>query len=218
MGDLGSHSFDLRGQIIVIRSQRSLKRVLHEVAIGSVRANDAKLPVGDLVNRHRGRIEILLERLAALVRDHAHVIEINLADCGVVTRLVGVLKPDRDSLTVALDDLVDGNRLREIETLQPPAADLLQEIGLLLGLDALSERVDPQAHRQAHELRDDDLAIVALAFVDSPDEAHVELDQVEADVLQRIERRITAAEIVHPDLEPQLLECLDLSPHELEVV
>ena len=47
--------------------------------------------------------------------------------------------------------------------------------------------------------------------------AHVELDQVKADLLQNVQRGIAAAEVVHPDPEAQFLKALNLLPDEFKV-
>ena len=169
-----------------------------------------------LDHRHRQGIEKVGDLLAAVVRDRGQVVEIDAADGCKVFRLVRILKTDRHALAVALEDLLHRDRPAEIVALQLGAAHLTQELGLLAGLDALADRLDAQGQRHFDELGHDDAVFRPL--VKAVHEAHVQLDEVKMNILQNIQRGIAAAEVVHPDLEAQLLQALDLCFHKLEVL
>ena len=48
--------------------------------------------------------------------------------------------------------------------------------------------------------------------------AHVELNEIKVNLLQHVQGRIAAAEVVHPDLEAQLLKTPDLFFDKLEIL
>ena len=89
-----------------------------------------------------------------------------------------------------------------VEALQFLAADIPQELGLLLRLDALGERVDAEFLGHAYDRGHDGAALLCEGM----EECHVELERVEAVVLEHVERGIAAAEVVEPDLAAFLLE------------
>ena len=154
---------------------------------------------------------------AAVVRGHhTQIVEVDPADRLVIVGLRGVFVFDRKlPAQLLLHDLRERERLAEIVALQLGAADLLQKVHLRFGLHALAERVHAQRRGHLHELREDDLPVVAL--VELTHEAHIELEQVKADALQHVQRGIAAAEVVHPHGEAELLEARDLLLDEIKV-
>ena len=80
-----------------------------------------------------------------------------------------------------------------VEPLQVLAADRAQEHCLRLGLDSLRERVHAQLLGHCHD-GGDDLARLHVVVLH---EGHVELDFVELEHPEGVERRVGAAEIVH---------------------
>ena len=102
-----------------------------------------------------------------------------------------------------------GLRLAIVVALRLLAADFLQEIHLLLRLDTLCQRFQAKTLRHAHHRTDND----AGNFVQVREERHVNLELVELVVLEGIQRRISAPEIVHPDLETRQAEALDFALH-----
>ena len=94
----------------------------------------------------------------------------------------------------------------EIVSLYLLASDLLQEFVLLTGLNALGKRLDSNFLRHIHDRRDD----VSGFFCRGTQKAHIDLQLIKIQVLQRAQRRISGAEIVHPDLKSQLMETADI--------
>lgn len=81
-----------------------------------------------------------------------------------------------------------------MEALRLRTPDLAQELDLLGPLHALAHRLDAEAGRHSRQLGQYDpgfLAVVKLLH-----EAHIQLDQVEVDALQHIQRGIPAAKVV----------------------
>lgn len=95
-----------------------------------------------------------------------------------------------------MDGLVIGARTPKVVALNLLAADLAQEFELFLCLHALCERpvADALVHRDD---RDDDVARPLRVALE---EGHVHLQDIEALILEELEARVPAAEIVHPDL------------------
>ncbi len=113
--------------------------------------------------------------------------------------LVEVLARDGLAIVVALDLL---------------AADLTQEVALLLCLRALGQRVDVEVLGHADEGLED----LAALLRERMQELHVELYRVEVVVLEHIERGIAAAEIVEQHGIAPLLEAADAVKYRLHLV
>ena len=99
----------------------------------------------------------------------------------------------------------------KVVALRVIATYALQEVHLLLRLGALGD--DTQIHESSHGhdgLKD---AFAALRLILSSEEAHVDFQDVDRDVLQHVERGITAAEIVHEDGEAESFETGDRIGH-----
>lgn len=106
------------------------------------------------------------------------------------------------ALTAVCVAVSAGKGAAVIEALQFLAADIPQELGLLLCLDALGERVDAEFLGHAYDRGHDGAALLREGM----EERHVELERVEAVVLEHVERGIAAAEVVEPDFAARLLE------------
>ena len=113
--------------------------------------------------------------------------------------LVEVLARDGLAIVVALDLL---------------AADLTQEVALLLCLRALGQRVDVEVLGHADEGLED----LAALLRERMQELHVELYRVEVVVLEHIERGIATAEIVEQHGIAPLLEAADTVKYRLHFV
>ena len=102
-------------------------------------------------------------------------------------------------------ELLNGHRAAVVISLHHLAADLMQEQHMLRALRAFGERAHAKRLRHVDDSRDDPLCL----FRERREEAHVELDDVDVEILQRMERRIFAAEIVEPDLVALRAEVFD---------
>ena len=116
----------------------------------------------------------------------------------------------RDGEFAAGDALVERlfrDRFAEQVPLQAVAADPVQELRLHLRLDALGqgEHMDPVRHLD--DAVDQDLRLFAVFEV--REEPHIEFDDVELVVLQDVQGRIPAAEIVEPERVAEFLDAVD---------
>ena len=106
--------------------------------------------------------------------------------------------------------VLDGFGPSIIVTLQPSAADLLQEFHLFQRLYALGQRPDTDilchGHRGAHD--------ISGFLRERRQETHIQFQHVKLVILQQCQGRIPAAEIVHPDLIACLPEVCDHIPHQ----
>ena len=103
---------------------------------------------------------------------------------------------------------VDGKRPAEIIALNLGAAEILDHVMLLLGLDALGGR----RHAEALCERDDgadDRDRLGHAFRRALDEAAVDLDRGEAGAAEIAERRIAGAEIVERQPDPEIEDAFE---------
>ena len=106
--------------------------------------------------------------------------------------------------------MVVGEGLAEQVALHLLASDAAQVVQVLFGLHALGERLDAELLRHVHDRRQDGLRFLA----ETVQELHVYLELVEVEVLQRVERGIAAAEIVHPHLVARVVEAKHARRHE----
>ncbi len=205
---------------VVLDELRSQARKVHpeeapeEVAVGLVGTHEARAVALDLDDAHGQRGVGVLQGALLLPGDDVDIVEVQAADRLVVGGFPGVFVAGQPVRPVVLEGVVDGIGLAEIEPLHFGAADLLEEVHLILRLHALADRVHAQRRGHLHQLGQYDPAV---GLVQPAHEAHVEFQQVELDALQYVQRRIPAAEVVHPHREAQRLEALDLRLHELKV-
>ena len=171
--------------------------------------------VGYLDDSHGNGIKIVAHELVSSICDGAQVKQVDLSDMIKICRFLRVFKADLGSAGIAFQDRFQRNRPAEIEALQFGAADLLKEAYMFPGLNALADGLGPQRRCHAHQLGQNDLA--ALPLVKALEEAQVELDQLEADALQYIQRGVAASEVIHPDGEPQLLKACNLLFHKFKI-
>ena len=87
-------------------------------------------------------------------------------------------------------------RLAVVVALLSPAANRSEELSMLLRLDALGKCLDAEFLGHVDDRADD----VARLLREAAQKAHVELDEVDRIVLEDVQRRVAAAEIVEPDL------------------
>ncbi|MPM76511.1 hypothetical protein SDC9_123509 [bioreactor metagenome] len=85
--------------------------------------------------------------------------------------------------------------MREVIALHIDAAEAFQIVGLSLSLHAFRYYGQPEPMGHTNHRAQDIAAARAVGAV--AEEFHVELEDVHSDVLQRVERGISAAEIVH---------------------
>ena len=111
-------------------------------------------------------------------------------------------------------DSVSGNRLREVEALQEAAADLLQEAGLFLCFNALCNGSHAQLLGQVNDVGQD----VRRPLVLVAQELHVDLQEVEIEILQGVEGGVSAAEVVEPDLVAVPMKVVDMGRDHLLVL
>ena len=103
----------------------------------------------------------------------------------------------RDALGFdVLAHFLEGERAAEVVALDLFAADGFQEFVLFLCLHAFSEGADADILRHLHRGLDDVLGPLG----EVGEEGHVDFEFVEVVILQRIERGVAAAEVVHPHL------------------
>ena len=96
--------------------------------------------------------------------------------------------------------------LSEIVSLYLLASDPLQKLILLAGLNAFRKRLDSDFLCHIHNRGDD----VSGFFCRGTQKAHVDFQLIKIQILQRTQRRISGAEIVHPDLKAQFMETADI--------
>ena len=180
-----------------------------------ITADVADRAVGYLHDPHGKGVKIVAHETASVIGDGAKVKEVNLPDAVKIRRFLRVFKPDLGPAGIAFQDRFKRNRPAEIEALQPGAADLLEEAYMFRGLNAFTDGLGSQGRCHAHQLGQNDFS--ALSLVKALQEAHVELDQLEADALQHVQRGVAAAEVVHPDRKTELLETGNLLPHKIKV-
>ena len=186
----GFHDIVHKGGVVFGKARPQLrnlkpKEAPDKIAIGLVAPQEAGTVPVDLDDAHGQRVEGMQEGVFILVGDYCQVIEVDAPDGLVIGGLLRVLVTDLDSLLVPLNDLFHGDRLAVIEALQLRAADLLEEMRLLLRLHAFAHRIHAERGRHNHELRQDDFP--AFVFIQLPQKAHVELQQIELDALKHIQ-------------------------------
>ena len=169
----------------------------------------------DLKDSHRQHVEGIPERLLILADNRSKIKKIDTPDCFKIRRFLRVLKADLGPFAVPFKNLLPGNRSAIIESLQFGTADVLKEAYLLNRLHAFAHRIEPQRCRHLHQFGQNDLRI--LAFIQPPDESHVELDQIELDALEDVKGGIAASKIIHPYRKSQILETSHLLLHEIKV-
>ena len=101
-------------------------------------------------------------------------------------------------------------------TLQAVAADLVQEVGLEARLHALGQGQHVDAVGHLDDAVDERPGLLAVLQVG--EEAHVELDDVELVILQDVQRRIPAAEVVQPQGVAEVLDAVHRVVQQREVV
>ena len=101
-------------------------------------------------------------------------------------------------------DRIGAERLGQVEALPALAAEPLEQLQLVGVLDALGDRPQPQgpAHPQ-HRVHQH--GAIGMR-VDAVDEALVDLQHVDRELLQVRQRRVPRAEVVERDADPELLE------------
>ena len=157
----------------------------------------------------------MLEAVLVLLGQGGQVEQVDAPDGVEVVGFLRVFKADLRARLIPLEHLVQRQGPGVVEALELGAADLPQELHLVLPLHALADGVQAQADGHLHQLRQDDLALFLV--VKLLHEAHVELDQVHLQALQHVQRGIAAAEVVHPHGEAQAAETLHLGFYEVEV-
>ena len=95
-------------------------------------------------------------------------------------------------------ELFDRHRLAEEVALDVMDAHGAEEGGLGLGLDAFDDHREVDRAGYGDDAFDDLPLLAVIAFVG--EEAVVELDAVDVEVLQRVEGRDARAEIIHEDV------------------
>lgn len=114
----------------------------------------------------------------------------------------------------AFYDVIVGHWFSEVVALDFFASDALQEIELFFRLDAFSEYLHADFFGHADGAFDDALRF----FGEVRQEFHIDLQFIEAVVLEDIQRGIAAAEVVHPDLEACFMEIVDFFADLAEVM
>jgi len=145
--------------------------------------------------------ELQVDRIVVDNADGCRLIDVDESGLAEQQGLLHRLKL-HTALTAVCVAVSAGKGTAVIEALQFLAADIPQELGLLLCLDALGERVDAEFLGHAYDRGHDGAALLREGM----EERHVELERVEAVVLEHVERGIAAAEVVEPDLAAFLLE------------
>ena len=105
-------------------------------------------------------------------------------------------------------DLLERHRRAEEIPLQDLAADRLEERVLLLRLHALRERMEAELLRHIDDCRENHARL--RLRLEIAQERHIDLQHIELEILQIVERGIAAAEIIHPELEPLPAQAADL--------
>ena len=188
----------------------------HKITVGFIAAHILRPGSVHLQNGDGNGVEIAAQGFIAVIGKHGHIVQVDAADGGVVFRLTGVFKADlKRVFFYSFNNFRFRNGLAVIIPLQLRAADLLQEFHLFFLFYALADGFHAQAHAHFHQLGQDDA--VLLTASELLHEAHIKFDQVEMNVLQHIQRRIAAAEIVHPHPEAQFLETGDLLFDKLKI-
>ena len=96
-------------------------------------------------------------------------------------------------------------RLAVVVARLSPAADRGEELSMLLRLDALGKCLDAEVLGHGDDRTDD----AARLLRGVAQKAHVELDEVDRVVLEDVQRRVAAAEIVEPDLIALVPQAVD---------
>src|SRR5581483_5581878 len=113
-------------------------------------------------------------------------------------------------------DLVRGHRHADVVALDLIAAELLQEMHLLVVLDALGDHFQAEGVRERDDHRDDVARIAGVAH--AHDEAAVDLQDVDRQARQVAERAVAGAEVVHRHLDAGAAQRLQLARAFLDVV
>ena len=179
---------------------------------------------------HVRRVEVAIHALTAHHERHGHVARHVMAIH--LTRRNGALQVDVGNLAIeaahgsGLDGrIVSGsyasfNRLERLGTrkkvaLCAAAAHALQELQLLGRLHTLNERLEVELLGKVDDIGQKHARVVAR--LKAAQEAHVNLDEVKRVLLQKVERGVPAAEVVHPHLKAVRAEAVDLVLEELLV-
>ena len=196
-----------RGVVVREQTARLLGRPTAYSEFGEelvVRLNDFERVV--LHRENEGGTDVLAEEHALRrvgVEQLRHVGDASAARDGDGLELGRPQKPD---------ELVLVYRLGVEIALHVVAPDALHEVGLPRSLDALGYERGVQPPRQPRHGTDDDAsASVGVARK----EAQVELDDVDRQVLQDVERGVPASEVVHLDDVPAVVELVEDSLDEL---
>src|SRR3982751_3402340 len=108
---------------------------------------------------------------------------------------------------VLLEERFPRARRRQVEPLSQQDADLCQLARDLLGLDVLGDGLQPQARADAmdgfHQ------RVVQVAFGDAFHEEAVHLDAIDRKVLEVVERRKPAAEVIEQEASAHRAQALD---------
>ncbi len=162
--------------------ERSQKRVIGKQQVHGLAANMNQ------AHRHRARypdqIRGVIHLILALILRHEAVL---------VRLFLHLPAAHRSSVVIAL---------------YLPASDLMQKCDLLRRLHALRDGMNSQCFGH---VRDAGQNFAAL-LVEIPEEVHVELNLVKFKIMQGVERRVLAAEIVQPDLVSGAVEALHALP------
>ena len=173
------HLADLRRDIHILYPQM----FLHVPTVGLIAPRDGEFLLSQLQDRHRHRVEVILQRLI-LIHCKRDIVQIDLADGGIVLRFCRVFKADLSSFLITLQQIRHGDRFGIVKALQLGTADLIEELDLCLSFHTLHHRFDPEADGHLDQSADDDAAGLILFIL--TDELHIQLDRIERDGLQDI--------------------------------
>src|SRR5258708_7681674 len=115
----------------------------------------------------------------------------------------------------AVEKRLPGPGRREVEALPVRDSDLHQLARDLLALDELGDRLQPEAGPDPVDRLDQ--GVVEVVLGDSLDEQAVDLDSVHREMLQIVERREPAAEVVEVEAHAQGAQRFDLRARALDV-
>ena len=167
-----------------VRFDLCTENALHKIAVRAVAAFVPGFGAVHFHDCHRQTVEIPFQRFIALAGKYGHIIQVDAPDGGIVIRLCRVFKAQVVTFPMFGENALKGHRFPVIVALDFGAADFTEKIDLLLFLHAFADRVDSKADGHFGQLCQDDLRLV---FFEMLHKAHVELEQVKADLLQNVQ-------------------------------
>ena len=168
----------------------------YQAPVRFVAPNQAQIAVGIRVQRHRADDAgkhavadgVLMQQIPEIEDGTARILQSALLVLNF--RTVGQQRLERRRL----------HRARVVVALRVRAPHVQKEVHLLARLHAFGDDGQVQPARHADDRFHDVLAAPVVAV----EEAHVDLQHVDVDVLQHVERRVAAAEVVHEHGEAAL--------------